>query len=60
MGGYANGGDSDANATSTDPQSRLGGNGGPYVLTAAEISVIVVKEKFAEAEWDDWLSTAEV
>lgn len=42
MGGYANGGDADANATSTDPQSRLGGDGGPYVLTAAEISVIVV------------------
>ncbi|KAK4209873.1 hypothetical protein QBC37DRAFT_44510 [Rhypophila decipiens] len=41
MGGYANGGDAE-NSTSTDPQHRLGGDEGPYVLNPVEIIAIAV------------------
>ncbi|KAM7208916.1 hypothetical protein V8F20_000794 [Naviculisporaceae sp. PSN 640] len=41
MGGYANSADGD-HGTFIDPQTRLGGDGGPYTLSTTQIVVIIV------------------
>ncbi|KAK3363603.1 hypothetical protein B0T25DRAFT_49396 [Lasiosphaeria hispida] len=42
MSGYANGGDSNWNETATHTGTWLGGNPGPYYMSAPEIAVIIV------------------